>query len=339
MNAFLLSTPYIEDCVKENFDIFTKSSIDTLYLLNENHDLNLHNSRVNNERYDISYIQSIESLKELESLELYIIYCDWISDSAFENIISFAQKTSNKIKVISNGYDHIKIRQAFNKISISIFDSGNFIGLNNDYIITRIDKKKPIVFICGFSFGNMQPKLELTLTEYFESHKITYDLFSYYCPFPQEKLVFDLTLESNILNRIEHAQNSNNHVMIFSLPLNLLSLSPENESAVSFLINSMRPDYSICCVNNNRNTLENINEVEELLKYKYNLIIDSFYVSNYSINNIEYFSENQPLLLNSMEYDVNLTDVLIVNNNANSLRRMIAELISKITFPTGITIV
>lgn len=77
----------------------------------------------------------------------------------------------------------------------------------------------------------------------------------------------------------------------------------------------------------------------EMLKYKYNLMIDSFYVSNYSINNIEYFSENQPLLLNSMEYDVNLTDVLIVNNNANSLRRMIAELISKITFPTGITIV
>ena len=103
----------------------------------------------------------------------------------------------------------------------------------------------------------MQPKLELTLTEYFESHKITYDLFSYYCPFPQEKLVFDLTLESNILNRIEHAQNSNNHVMIFSLPLNLLSLSPEKVILSLVLIEPIRNKLGVkktITINNKKKT-------------------------------------------------------------------------------------
>lgn len=339
MNAFLLSTPYIEDCIKENFDIFTNSNIETLYLLNENHNLTSHNLKTNNERYSIHYIQNVESLKDLKNLELYIIYCECIPNSAFKKITSFAQRTNNNINVISNGYDHVKIRQSFNQISISILDSGNFIGLNDDYMFSRIYKRKPIIFICGLSFGNMQPKLELTLAEYFKSHGITYDLFSYYCPFPHEKLGFDLTLESNVLSRIERVQNNNNNIMIFSLPLNLLSLSPENESAVSSLIKRIRPDYSVCCVNNDSKMLKNIKDVYEWLRYKYNIIVDSFYVSNYSINNIEYFGENQPLLLHSKECDINLTDVLIVDNSVSSLRQMITKLISKLTFPAGVTIV
>ena len=248
MNAFLLSTPYIEDCIKENFDIFVNLSIDTLYLLNENHNCNLHNSKIKNDRYCISYIQSIESLNEMKNLELYIVYSDQISKNALENVTSFAHETANNITVISNGYDDIEIEHAFDKINISILNSGNFIGLKDDYMFTRIYKKKPIIFICGLAFGNMQPKLELTLVEYFLSRGITFDLFSYYCPFAQEKLAFDLSRESNILNRIKRVQNNKNDIIIISYPANILSLSPENESAVSSLINSIRPDYSMCCV-------------------------------------------------------------------------------------------
>ena len=75
------------------------------------------------------------------------------------------------------------------------------------------------------------------------------------------------------------------------------------------------------------------------MKYKYNLEIDSFCVSKYIINNIEYYGENQPLLLQSIDFDNNLTDIMLIENSVSSIQKMMSELISKLTFPEGIAIV
>jgi hypothetical protein len=336
MKAFLLSNPYIEDCLKDHFNIYINQEINSLYLLNENHKDDLHNRITNGTQYKIIYVSAIEYILGNKDIALYVVFCDDLSEKSISELENTAIKSEKIIHVFSNGQSHNAISECFNKAEIEIIDTEPFSCCNNEDLSFPIYKTKPIIMICGLSPVNMQPKLELLLIEYFQKKQIKFDLLSYYLPFVENRIKCSFLDCNNIADLISELQDNNNMLIVVSLPADFAVSSPQDDYYINCLINRIRPDYTICCVNNYNKLIDRICDIKVWFNYKYNLKIDSFFVSDYTANRIEYYGENRPLHAHMCD-SANCS--IIFSDSNDSASKIIEDMMLKITLPDCVEII
>lgn len=338
-NILFISIPYYENSVKNFFDIFINSKIDILYLYKENHE----NENLNSDLcdYKIEYIDSITSIAT--DFEIYVLYDDVIRNLLFSDIIKYCKEHLKVINLIIKKSDHVRIQTLIQNNQYKNFF--NSIIINDDIFLNSTEtdsivKNKPIIFICGLYKYNQHLKLELFLHKILNKNGISHDFLSSSMPF-SNNLIFDSIINEgindirNIIQKIIELMNTSNAMSIISLPFDILNCSLYHSCIITSLVNMLKPNYVICCLPNEDEIINKINRISMVLLNKYNLNIDSAYISDYKKNSFEYNGE-YPIITRNKKIEAQKDIVIIDSDNGIEIYN---DIIKKLAFPNCVKLI
>ena len=339
MNILLISTHYIEDCIKYSLEHFSHRDISKLYLLIENHSDDICNL-TDTCNYQIEMVDTINSIQD--EFTIFIYYDDHMNESLIEDAIKHARKSKTQIEFFITKIQYESLRKKVNDLSIF-----NCVFINDTNLLEPTyniaDKRKPIIVVCGVSKYNQQMKIEAPMCKILNDMSVTFDMVSYFMPYANYRIEAHEAVNSKELfeiwekklARIHEMQKNDKDITIISLPFELLSGRIFEDGVFAFLINQLNPDYSICCIPNEDRLLNNIDDVVTLFNNKYSVSLNSVFISDYESNKYEY-SESYPIKRNKKmivkEGDYRLFD-------AECMNMLFDDLISHITYPIGIGVI
>ncbi len=342
MNVLFLSIPYIESNVVHSFDIYSGLTVDTLFLFKENHANSNYDTENRTNNYNIELIDSIYSINK--DFEIFIYYDSQISDAILMEIIDYSKQNGRIINLIVSKAQFSELQSELHDSTLTKPIFVNEKPFYKDEVTYGQFKKKPIVLICGLSEFNQQVNLELQLCKMFKKNNITFDLLSYNSPVGAGFI--DKSLVSNYpdvherwidkIKEIALRQNNDANITIISFPFDLLVCSAAQNAVLSQLIRSLKPDYTICCISNERELTDSIDNLELWFHNRFDTTLDAVYVSEYTSNKHEYLKKPYPI---QIEYSPQGTSDKVTVANVNTVVAIYDNIISKLSYPTSVRLI
>lgn len=345
MNVLLISSSYIENSIKENFDIFINRSIEKLYLFKENH-IDSYKDGCNiseNINYEIQYIDEIEDIKEL--FEVYIIYDAILNKKYLCGWIEHFKKLNLVIKLMASKAQLSEIEKYIPLNSFDKIYNADFLSnIKDSNIICKI-QDKPVIFIAGLSRFNQQMKVELQLKKMLNQNNISCFMVSKYL-INAEYLISEAFLESsepllckwsNLAREIQNNHDySKSDVVIVSLPFDIGDVDILQYTNIFSALKVFCPNYTICCMPNDKDLLDKIDSIVQLFESRYSSCLNTVCISEYGNNKYEMLNMDIPIKKSYKDFNNKALCLIVKSSEINYLYN---DIIKTITYPDTIKLI